>query len=846
MIPRSHDLAACLALLIGTSGCFEPIQNGGVTIVGDPSSRLGTLCRFRHQSEGGVCAEEASAPKPSRVKRIAAAGDGLRGAFATGRPGDYVLENEEIAVVIDQIGARQGLAETGGHLVDAGDALGRIDALGQVVTTLGGLENQAIYETITAGSEKDGTAFVEVSGHSQKAPTIGVTTRYAVAPSSRVVLITTTLINRGSSAIAALDLGDAVLWGGATGGLAGQEAAPSTTAASAIATPYLFAVGTGVAYALVGDGSTFGGASDSGSAGLLLAQPAAGFTTAVDVRGAKLDPSKPESYRRALVVAPRGDTAAIATELFYLTGGSPGAVEITASSEGKAFLRPNENRIVLRRACATCSAATLPDPPSLWISQPSNAPAASEMAPGKYTAKLEGPFGSSPEVPFEIVAGAVTKVALPMKPGGLLRARVVEADAVALAEARAASGHRPPADAADSAKNAAPKEGGALSGKAGPAKIQVLSAASGAEVVPPVITMDGRAEIALPAGKYRVIASRGPELTIDEATVDVAPSAETDLDMAIAHVVETPGYVACDIGARTAKSLDTPVTLGARLRASVAEGIECALFAERDATFDPGPAVDALELGAHLRAFAAATIFGSGTSGVVPSTTADPSSAAILDAWIGRAPPAGEHALDPLWSRLADGHRVTPLAIAFTGAQPTREPGYPRTYVAVPSDDPTKIGASDLASGVAKQDVILTNGPFVTMRIGETSLGGVALSGPKRRATIAVHVERAPWVDATELTLFVGGVAAVTVPLAGTKKTARGAIVEEVTVPLVFAKAPSKTPPGPATVFAPEPTYVVAVVRGERSLGPVLGGDPAEIKPFAVTSPLWLDPGKRP
>ncbi|MBK8253532.1 MAG: hypothetical protein IPK82_12800 [Polyangiaceae bacterium] len=47
-----------------TGGCFEPIQGGGVVIVGDPAERLAALCKFHHAGDGEFCAEEtAEAPE---------------------------------------------------------------------------------------------------------------------------------------------------------------------------------------------------------------------------------------------------------------------------------------------------------------------------------------------------------------------------------------------------------------------------------------------------------------------------------------------------------------------------------------------------------------------------------------------------------------------------------------------------------------------------------------------------------------------------------------------------------------------------------------------------------------
>src|SRR5260221_14561311 len=65
-------------------------------------------------------------PAPARV-HVMKEGEELRGPNAVGRPGDLLLENGEVAFVIDQLGAGMGFAESGGNLVDAADARARID-----------------------------------------------------------------------------------------------------------------------------------------------------------------------------------------------------------------------------------------------------------------------------------------------------------------------------------------------------------------------------------------------------------------------------------------------------------------------------------------------------------------------------------------------------------------------------------------------------------------------------------------------------------------------------------------------------------------------------------------------
>jgi len=60
-----------------------------------------------------------------------------------------------------------------------------------------------------------------------------------------------------------------------------------------------------------------------------------------------------------------------------------------------------------------------------------------------------------------------------------------------------------------------------------------------------------------------------------------------------------------------------------------------------------------------------------------------------------------------------------------------------------------------------------------------------------------------------------------------------------VSIPLLIRKKQGAKKP--RAIEVAEDTFLVAVVQGKRPLEPVLSGDSAEILPFAMTAPLWLD-----
>lgn len=406
-------LPIALLLIAATSlaGCFEPIQSGGVMIVGDPSERVGALCRFRHREggSGSFCASDATAheeaPAAARVRRMESAAEGLKGQHASGTRGDYLLENDEIAVVISHPDSAEALLQSGGHVVDAGNAKDRVDALLWMATAFGSLRHQPAYETITSGAEGDGSAWVEVAGHEvgDDGPhrTLRIRTRYTLAAGARALAVATTLQNAGTEGPASLDLGDVVCWGSARPDAPGGGLPRRLDETTETTSAYLFGVGDGVAYAIAADGRPFFATRDTRRSDVVFR------------RGEAIAHPAKVTYERLLVVAPRGDTAAVASELFFLSGGTPGGVEAVVTWDAVPAARRAESRVSLRRVIEPGAATpAFPDPPSLWLTAPSDGAITAELPPGRYAAKLEGPGVISAESVAVVEAGKVTNLTL--------------------------------------------------------------------------------------------------------------------------------------------------------------------------------------------------------------------------------------------------------------------------------------------------------------------------------------------------------------------------------------------------------------------------------------------------
>jgi len=480
MISRSPSRRIFLALLIAGAACAPPLQNGGVEVRVGAAERLGVVCRFRHGGASGesLCGASEEQRAPARVKRIASPADALAGPLAAGRVGDLVIENGEIAVVIDQLGRGSGFAESGGNIVDAADATARRDELGQMFTYFGTFPRQAIYTALDSGVTAGGAAWIEVRGHELYEERLRVVTRYELAPGARALLIKTTLVNQKDAPIEGLDLGDAVQWGSSEKLAIGKEPGFRGDYTG----PWIGAAGRSAAYAILGVDP---GATTPG----LVAKNGTAWSNFTFVRGVALAPGATASYARALAVATRGDSLGAVTEVFFLQGGSPGGLTVALTDAAGARVAPPEGGRILLTPVGVDKSATAP----LWLgigpdAAKAGANVAAEAPPGRYLVGFSGAGRHEiAAVPVTIEAGNEAAITLAVSDAGALRVTLVE------------------------------RRAGATSPSPSPGKIQLIEADSGHRALPPVLVgSDGAAEIPAAPGRYRLVASRGPEFALAE------------------------------------------------------------------------------------------------------------------------------------------------------------------------------------------------------------------------------------------------------------------------------------------------------------------------------------------
>lgn len=110
----------------------------------------------------------------------------------------------------------------------------------------------------------------------------------------------------------------------------------------------------------------------------------------------------------------------------------------------------------------------------------------------------------------------------------------------------------------------------------------------------------GEVLLTMPAGKYRVSVSRGPEWTLHGEDVLLRPGESTSVEAELARAVDTTGLVACDLHVHAAPSPDSTTSLEDRLTSLVAEGVELLAATDHNHVTDYGPVIASLGLTGRL------------------------------------------------------------------------------------------------------------------------------------------------------------------------------------------------------------------------------------------------------
>ncbi len=186
-----------------------------------------------------------------------------------------------------------------------------------------------------------------------------------------------------------------------------------------------------------------------------------------------------------------------------------------------------------------------------------------------------------------------------------------------------------------------------------PSNVQTLAWADGT----------GVANVVLPPGQYEVLVSRGPEYDgFPQATfpdtgamVDLS-TADAMLDVTLAHVVDTTGYMSADLHVHAVNSADSSLPNLTRVLTAAGEGLDVLTASDHDFVTDDSSLLAPLSLSGQLATMIADEIspFDFGHQHAFPLTAAPTPNGGAFD-WAGGAD-AGTLRLDQLYSGLQEAY----------------------------------------------------------------------------------------------------------------------------------------------------------------------------------------------
>jgi hypothetical protein len=171
------------------------------------------------------------------------------------------------------------------------------------------------------------------------------------------------------------------------------------------------------------------------------------------------------------------------------------------------------------------------------------------------------------------------------------------------------------------------------SGAALPARVQVFPTAAPQKLPPSfgeddpgdgrvhlVFAVDGKAQVTVPAGTYRVVVSHGYEYEMFDQMVTVDAGQTQALAPVLERSVATTGALSADFHIHTYYSLDAPDPIDYKVRGALAEGIELPCASDHEFVIDFEPIVEQLGATAWARGLASEELSTStfGHFGLVP------------------------------------------------------------------------------------------------------------------------------------------------------------------------------------------------------------------------------------
>lgn len=564
-------------------------------------------------SATGLFALEGSG---SSAKTVEGDADLIGGELATGRAGDFLLQNDKIRVIVQQPGRSVGPIPSGGHVIDADlqrpagqpgqDAFGRMN----LIYGMGRVSSVHKVEIVSSGAN-GGPAIVAATGHDalhdlinlralleneaglavsfvvdQYAPqSLRTTTYYVLSPGEERVRVLTAFCNDGAATVAQplielMDVGAFELFfpGGCTNGLGAKLDLSGCVVQTS---KYFTAQGRGIAYgyrpmsledpkvpseknAMIGYGGVVGT--------FIEGESLSGVLTWTDAE-ARTRPGtfrvRPGSFRLQLADLVVGrDVAAVTSAMDRFAGVETGRVEVT-SAEPNARVAVIDYFDVMQSLMVTDAQGkgTIDLPPGTWRFR--------AATPGRLV---------GPNVDVVVETGQTKQARVELAPTRKLHVVIKdEAGAPSPGKVTVHCAGGPCPFNQDTWK-----------------QHELLDYPGGGAAAVEYVGPTGVLDVQLPPGQYDVVVSRGPEFSVWPDTwpnagqrVDLQAQ-DGSVDARVGRIIDSTGWMSADLHVHAVNSPDSAVPNLQRAANFLAEGVDVLVSTDHEYITDLQPAVRAL------------------------------------------------------------------------------------------------------------------------------------------------------------------------------------------------------------------------------------------------------------
>ncbi len=501
---------------------------------------------------------KASAPASSDASAfiIKSTADLPTGPAASAALGDVRMQNGQLVAILAAAQRAVGFAYSGGNLVDL-SRVGREDHLNQVFLYLDDhFPRQARYSTLDiiepGGDGK--RAVARARGVDSGNARILVETDYVLEPSSRYLTLVSRFTNTTTTTIKTYELGDAMQWGRS------EHLAPGLgydISGKRFPCDWIAGLGRESSYALVRTGTT----------------PLVSMNGSVwsDAYGDAPDvpPGATVEHVRHIAVG-LGDSASFMDDVFALRGDDHARIHGMVTHKS-APITDGEIHVLDEKGGLTGVARTSAKGefsilvrPGIW----------KLVAYGRGRDHVTPTLGKDT---FELKAGESRELSFEMGPRASIAFEVFDLNGAPLPARVTIVG-----------------VDGTETPDLGP-----LYVADGARNV--VLSKNGKGEVPVGKGRYRVIASRGPEYEIFDSIVEVSLGELERFSAKLERSVDTTGFVAVDSHQHSAPSMDSGVSLPDRALSNAVEGVELLVSTDHNVIIDHAASVAGLGLSSRVK-----------------------------------------------------------------------------------------------------------------------------------------------------------------------------------------------------------------------------------------------------